>query len=141
MQPESHGFQIQWILNDTIIAENVDEIKIKGDHLLSENVVMVMVTDTTDFVKDTDDLPLLTESVSWRIIINNQVQVKNMKHIVPSRFQLYPCYPNPFNPTTKIGYNLNESTDVILKIYNLSGQELETLVNGFQTTGEREITW
>lgn len=56
-------------------------------------------------------------------------------------FKLKQNYPNPFNPTTIIKYNLNKSTHVILTIYNLSGQHLETLVNGFQTAGEYEINW
>lgn len=60
---------------------------------------------------------------------------------IPGEFKLYQNYPNPFNPTTTIKYNLHKSNDVTLKIYNLIGQELETLVNGFQTAGKHEINW
>jgi polyhydroxybutyrate depolymerase len=56
-------------------------------------------------------------------------------------FKLLQNYPNPFNPSTKIKYNLKKSSNVKLKIYNLSGQELETLFSGFQTAGEYKITW
>lgn len=50
-------------------------------------------------------------------------------------------YPNPFNPSTKIKYKLTKSGHIELKIYNLTGQEVETLVNKFQLAGEYEITW
>jgi uncharacterized protein (DUF2141 family) len=58
-----------------------------------------------------------------------------------SQIRLSQNYPNPFNPSTTIRYDIQKSSHVILKVYNLAGQELETLVNGFQATGEHEITW
>ena len=61
--------------------------------------------------------------------------------LMPSGLKLSQNYPNPFNPQTTIKYNLNKSNTISLKIYNLSGQEIETLVNRFQTIGEHEITW
>lgn len=62
-------------------------------------------------------------------------------NIVPEKIGLFQNYPNPFNPLTTIKYNLRKPSAVILTIYNISGQELETLVNDFQTTGEHKITW
>ena len=59
----------------------------------------------------------------------------------PKQFQLFQNYPNPFNPSTTIKYNLIESSNVILKIYNLAGQELATLENGFKTASEHYINW
>jgi photosystem II stability/assembly factor-like uncharacterized protein len=60
---------------------------------------------------------------------------------LPASVTLSQNYPNPFNPSTMIAYNLPKSSNVTLKIYNLAGQELETLVNDFQTAGEHQITW
>ena len=56
-------------------------------------------------------------------------------------YQLNQNYPNPFNPTTTIKYHLQKPGNIILTLYNLAGQELETLVNEFQTAGEHEINW
>ncbi len=56
-------------------------------------------------------------------------------------FALRQNYPNPFNASTTINYSLQKPGDVVLKIYNLAGQEVEILANGFQTAGEHEITW
>jgi hypothetical protein len=59
----------------------------------------------------------------------------------PFLFGLKQNYPNPFNSSTTIKYHSNEPSNVVLKIYNLSGQEIERLVREFQTEGEHEITW
>ena len=55
--------------------------------------------------------------------------------------QLGQNHPNPFDIETTIPYYLPRSGNVVLKIYNLSGQEIETLVNGYETAGEHGITW
>ncbi len=59
----------------------------------------------------------------------------------PNKFKLKQNYPNPFNPSTTIKYYLSKPGNIILKIYNLTGQEIETLVNGFQSAGAHQITW
>ena len=62
-------------------------------------------------------------------------------YISEPEFKLSQNYPNPFNQFTTIKYNLHRSGNIILKIYNHSGQEIETLVDEYQTVGEHEITW
>lgn len=50
-------------------------------------------------------------------------------------------YPNPFNPATTINYQLPQSVQVELTIYNLLGQKVITLVSAFQTAGEKSVVW
>ncbi|MEO8447477.1 MAG: T9SS type A sorting domain-containing protein, partial [bacterium] len=59
----------------------------------------------------------------------------------PTKFSLYQNYPNPFNPTTKINYDLVTEGNVSLKIYNMSGKEVATLVNGFIASGYHSVTF
>ena len=60
---------------------------------------------------------------------------------VPADFTLNQNYPNPFNPATVIPYHLPNSGNVQLKIYNLLGQEIITLLDGFQSEGFHEYRW
>ncbi len=60
---------------------------------------------------------------------------------VPNEFELFQNYPNPFNPITTIRYDLPKASKVVLKIYNILGQEVRTLVNSSQTTGEKSVIW
>ena len=53
----------------------------------------------------------------------------------PLVYELAQNYPNPFNPTTKIEYSIPLQSQVELKIYNVVGQEVATLVNEVQKSG------
>lgn len=59
----------------------------------------------------------------------------------PGQFNLYQNYPNPFNPETTIEYTIEKDCYVTLKIYNLSGQLIKTLINEYQIAGHHTIIW
>jgi hypothetical protein len=61
--------------------------------------------------------------------------------LVPQRFALEQNHPNPFNPSTTIRYALPTGADVTLKIFNLRGQTVRTLVTGRQAAGIHQIQW
>ena len=67
--------------------------------------------------------------------------VSESSNKIPISFALKQNYPNPFNPETTIRYQLPESANVILNIYNLQGQLVRTLVNENKEAGFHEIVW
>ncbi len=59
----------------------------------------------------------------------------------PDKFELNQNYPNPFNPTTQLSYNLKTDGNVKLTVFNLVGQSMRVLVDGYQTAGYYEVTF
>jgi hypothetical protein len=59
----------------------------------------------------------------------------------PLKFQLYQNYPNPFNPTSKIYYSISRGVFVSLKVYDISGKVVASLVQQKQNPGNYEITF
>ena len=66
------------------------------------------------------------------------VDTSSEDEILPKAFTLSQNYPNPFNPSTTIHYTTNQAGPVSLKVYNLLGQEVASLVDGFQPAGAYE---
>ncbi|NOZ60389.1 MAG: PKD domain-containing protein [Calditrichaeota bacterium] len=67
--------------------------------------------------------------------------VDKQKKQIPDNFSLSQNYPNPFNPGTSINYQLAQQTHVLLKVYNMQGQLIETLVSETQPAGFYTIRW
>ncbi len=65
--------------------------------------------------------------------------IRNISELNPEGFSLYQNYPNPFNPNTIIKYKLGNANFVQLKIYNIKGNEVASLVNSRQTAGEYKV--
>ncbi len=59
----------------------------------------------------------------------------------PQGFQLQQNYPNPFNPSTDISYTITKAGNVTLKVYNMLGQEVATLVNGYQAANTYKVNF
>lgn len=60
-------------------------------------------------------------------------------NLYPKQIELFPAYPNPFNPSTTIGFRISEFGFVNLKVYNVLGQKVTTLVEEEKPAGEYEI--
>jgi hypothetical protein len=69
------------------------------------------------------------------------VSVREVTGLTPYKFSLDQNYPNPFNPTTNIRFTIPESGLVTLKVYNLIGEEIETLLNTEMTSGVYEVNF
>ena len=73
-------------------------------------------------------------SVAQEVLSNDIVSV-------PSQYELYQNFPNPFNPTTEIRYALAELSDVVVSVYDLKGRLMKTLISQKQPAGLNKILW
>lgn len=80
----------------------------------------------------------------WSTVFNFTVMpvgITSLPGEVPSEYKLFGNYPNPFNAQTKFRFQIPKNGIVKLKVYDLSGKEVETLVNGNFNAGLYEINW
>jgi len=73
-------------------------------------------------------------NLNWLSIENISTSVDD-KTLIPATNSLEQNHPNPFNPSTTINYQLSKSGKVNLKIFNMLGEEIETLIDDFQPAG------
>jgi len=78
---------------------------------------------------------------AWGKLMDVYTGIKGLKPSVISHFQLYQNYPNPFNPSTTIRWQSAVGSWQTLKIYDILGREVETLVDKRKPAGEYQVQW
>ncbi|MBE0570025.1 MAG: T9SS type A sorting domain-containing protein [Ignavibacteriaceae bacterium] len=145
-ETNNQGFEIQ---RKTIDKENV------GEWLSIGFIVGKGTTTEPQFYEYSDDVSeLITRSFVYRLkqidfdgsfVYSKEVTVENAS--LPDRYTLMQNYPNPFNPSTKIKFTIpsviasgaKQTQIVSLKVYDILGNEVATLVNEELSPGEYEV--
>ena len=102
-------------------------------------------------------IPVIANGTKWsatipmngkkKIILDSDIEKlilrKSQSTTIPQNFSLHPAYPNPFNPSTTISFDIPDATNrnTSLHIYDITGKLVETLVNGTVPVGTHTITW
>lgn len=82
-----------------------------------------------------------TEQAVWRRSFSEIISVKKISENVPSAYALMQNFPNPFNPKTVIRFQVAGNSNVAVKIYDVMGREIQTLVNEILQAGTYESVW
>ena len=85
------------------------------------------------------DMAVESGSVEWSNIGISIVSLSDTS--LPSAISMGSAYPNPFNPSTMIGYNVPTDMDVNLSVYDIQGRLITELVSGVHTGGSYDVTW
>ena len=67
--------------------------------------------------------------------------IKDLLEVIPNNFSLSKNYPNPFNPITNLDFSIPKRSNVTLRVFNMMGQEVITLINEKKSYGNYSISW
>lgn len=123
---------------------------VAGESFTPELQVKKLVMKTAQITNATNiinaGIVVFVQSVSTKEVFQSEyisygtlTGIQNNHNITPAQFLLEQNYPNPFNPTTIINYSLPQAGNVILKVYDVLGKEVTTLVSNYQESGSYSI--
>ena len=123
-----------------------------GQHILGKirfNRLDTTCTVTLTFRSNSvlqDSITQLTNPTGWAFVNPppNQIiitGINNISSTIPVEYNLYNNYPNPFNPSTSIKFDIPKAGFVSLKVYDLTGRELATLVNEVLQPSSYKVEW
>jgi hypothetical protein len=101
--------------------------------------------DSIQLSYDPDDPAAATTGVLYiddlRLVTVDVLGIESENRQLAGEYILYPNYPNPFNPTTTVSFTLPAASGVHLDIYNVKGEKVRALVNGYFSAGNYSQVW
>ena len=137
------GQETLFLTSDRTPGElNIGAVKIDGQGASGEGrlVELVFKSSDTPSASDFQISESVLVGVDGAVDMLSHVEIGDLKPL-PDQYRLNQNVPNPFNPSTAIGYQLPEAGTVRLAIYNLLGQEVRVLVNERKDAGSFTATW
>ena len=120
-----------------LFATLADDLEINGTTVKAR---VLYLKDTTPGASPFAESDAAEEPIEYmEFEFNAATSVEPIEGTVPETYAMQQNYPNPFNPTTNIVYSIPQSTVVTLKVYDLLGSEVATLVNEFQNAGSYTV--
>ena len=124
------------------ISENPEDVTIAAGDSVSISLMLVTPNELGhykgDIILESNDPDL---SITQLHVVLDVVTGVEEDNSLPTVYSLYNNYPNPFNPSTTIKYDIPEQSYVTIKIYNITGEEVSTLLNEVQNAGRYQIQW
>ena len=104
-----------------------------ADDIPDTALILISVTNSSFFTYV--GTKMFIDDLAW----SSTTDISNSDNQIPNRFSLGQNYPNPFNPSTRIQYQVSNGSQVSIKVYDVLGNEVATLVDEYKPAGSYEV--
>ena len=118
-----------WMIADGIVAKGIGALRVSDMRTINSFDVTGTSEQFFTIIYAYENIPVAVEDK------------EDIEQRIPNKFALHQNYPNPFNASTQINYDLPEATKVTIKIFNINGQLVRTLVDGLVPAGYHIVIW
>ena len=131
---------VMGVEKNTVVWNKDGTVLESSDSTVTQNraALVGVFAGANDFITD-DGYQLIDAAINW--VLDKNTSIEQRVSPVPAGFTLNQNYPNPFNPSTKIVFSLKNSGVTTLKIYNVLGQQVATLLDKDLASGTYEVTF
>jgi uncharacterized delta-60 repeat protein len=128
----NYGFEIQKSRDN----KNYNKIGfVNGNGTVTESVSYSFIDELITEGKSFYRLKQIDFNGSYEYSKTVEVEI----NLTPVEYALHQNYPNPFNPATRISFSLADNSEVLLRVYNILGQEVATLIKGYLDKGVHQV--
>ena len=124
--PDSPGISVDIAVNTTTNLVNTSPVTTAADTVEVNSALNI--DSANNIINQVQSHPLLSK------------EVPNF-NVIPTEYALLQNYPNPFNPTTEIRFRIPETSNVLLRVFDILGREVRTLANADYSVGFHTIRW
>jgi hypothetical protein len=140
------GSRVPWLVGRYIYADycsrKIWKLLYSGGNLSDTSQIGIAPSSVLSFGTDqNNELYVLCANGIIYKLLNTVIGINSGNSGIPEGYSLEQNYPNPFNPVTTIKYSVPENSFVTLKVYELTGKEVETLYSGSRIAGTYTVTW
>ena len=123
----------------TLKSSNLDLINVEKEFIESPIFSELIISEDG---KTTGVIINLKDNIQMNKVSNKRTELREVNVLSPDqKVELEQNYPNPFNPKTEISFSLENQDRVTLKIFNLAGQEVLTLMDNEVLPGRHSVSW
>lgn len=127
--------------SECLRIEYMSTVVLFGQEQTSRRIQFVNAEGHDQAVITFEDDNQAVQNIAYTLVSGGSPILDVPKQQQPRKFQLSENYPNPFNPSTTIQFNLLQAGEVQLSVYNILGRKVETLVDGVHRAGRHTVTF
>ncbi len=138
--PSEQKYQLSYSntsdMTDAVVINGINSMSYKLNDLDGGKYYWVVKSQNSDGI-------FSLESKQGSFVVESTTDIKDntAKNVIPDKFNLHQNFPNPFNPTTKIGFDIAKEGNYSLRLFNVLGQEVAVLANKYFSPGTYVINF